>query len=709
MLIKLAALDKAGCQLNTNEPKIENIKFSKDQLFNILEATPVGMIISRVDGRFEHVNPAFMEMLGYSEDEIYQPELIISHNDDLDINQNIRSQLLSNPNQPITAEKRYVKKDGQAILSLVSVVALQDDHGEVTCFVAQAINIEYRKKIEESADLFRSIINASQDSMFIISPQTGKILDANEHACDFLGYSYEEILKLHILDIDTTIKDSNDWTEYVGHLKQKNNILICSNHQHKNGTSLPVEISVDYIQQNNFEYLLAISRDITERKKSEALIWQQANYDMLTKLPNRNMLHKKLEGAIKKAHLNNTQIAVLCLDLDQFKDVNDTLGHDAGDKLLIEASARISACLREADIVSRLGGDEFCVIIENIETTSTINNIATTILASLEEPFILGINKVFISTSIGIALFPDDAANVDDLLKLSDQAMYFAKNDGRNCFQYFTVCMQEKILEKMRLSRDLHDALLNDQFYLMYQPIISLSDDKVTKAEVLLRWNHPEQNLINPEEFISIAEENGTIGRIGEMVFSKATQMVKEWQQRFDTDLQISINASPLQLKEGPGNINNWSRELKKIGLPGKSILIEMTEGLMMDTSQENIDKFLMLRDAGIQVALDDFGTGYSSLAYLQKLDIDYLKIDRSFIKNLKPGSDEQALCEAIIVMAHRLRLQVVAEGIETKEQLQLLKASGCDYGQGFLLSKPLATEEFEQLLANQNNKPTTK
>jgi diguanylate cyclase (GGDEF)-like protein/PAS domain S-box-containing protein len=679
--------------------KITGSQFSESVLSTILEIAPVGMVVSDINGNILYANHALMEILGYSEEEIYSPDVIISHDSELETNQQIRQQLLKKPSETIVMEKRYAHKNGRAILCLMSTVAVTDKDGNVSSFVTQIIDIEYRKKVEKSAELFRSMINASRDTMMILDPNSGDILDANIQACESLGYSYQEMLKLNIYDIERKFNDTVSPLEFLKRMRMQKHTLIFGEHIHKSKKVFPVEVSLSYLVQDDFEYYLAIIRDITERKKSEALIWEQANFDALTKLPNRNMLYDRLREGIKKAHRSSSCLAVLSLDLDKFKDVNDTLGHDVGDKLLKEAGERLNQCVRETDTVARLGGDEFCIVIESVEDVSHIDRIANNILKKLVEPFLLDDSKAFISTSIGVAFFPDDGGEADDLLKKSDQAMYFAKSRGRNCFQYFTESMQEKALDRMRLSRDIHEALEKEQFFVEYQPIVSLNNGVIEKAEALLRWQHPERGLINAGEFISIAEENGTVGKIGEKVFAQVIETAKAWTTVYNENFQISINASPLQFREGSQDIDTWYRQLLDAGLSGESVIVEITEGLIMETSQSVIDKLLMLRDCGIQVALDDFGTGYSALSYLQKLDIDYLKIDKSFVENLSPGSDEEVLCQAIIVMAHRLKLQVIAEGIERQEQYELLRAAGCDFGQGFYFSKSLPVSEFEKKL----------
>jgi diguanylate cyclase (GGDEF)-like protein/PAS domain S-box-containing protein len=677
--------------------KTTGSNFSESELSTILELAPVGMMVTDSEGRFQYVNQALLDMLGYSESEIYSPDIIVSHSSELEANSQIREQLNKTPEHPIVMEKRYLHKSGRSILCLMTIVAFKNQ-GEIT-YVSQVIDIEYRKKVEKSAELFRSMINASRDAMMIMDPKTGNVLDVNTQACTSLGYTYEEMLKLNLQDIENNLNKNFSLETFLIEMRKQKNMLVYGEHIHKSKRIFPVEVSLSYLVQDDFEYFLAIVRDITERKKSEALIWEQANFDTLTKLPNRNMLYDRLREGLKKAQRTQSRLAVLSLDLDKFKDVNDTLGHDFGDRLLIEAGKRLNACVRETDTVARLGGDEFCIVIENVEDVSNIDRIANNILESLAEPFLLDDIKAFISTSIGITFYPEDGMDFDDLLKKSDQAMYFAKNRGRNCFQYFTESMQEKAIDRMQLSRDIHDAIDDDQFYVEYQPIISLADESILKAEALIRWQHPERGLISAAEFISIAEENGTIGKIGDFVFSKVLDAAQDWTKKYNENFQICVNASPLQFRDGSQEMDTWNKQLQDVGLSGKSVIIEITEGLIMDTSQGVIDKLLMLRDSGIQVALDDFGTGYSSLAYLQKLDIDYLKIDKSFVENLSPGSDEEVLCQAIIVMAHRLNLQVIAEGIERKEQYDILREASCDFGQGYYFSKSISRADFEEKL----------
>ncbi|HEX7641259.1 MAG TPA: EAL domain-containing protein [Burkholderiaceae bacterium] len=448
--------------------------------------------------------------------------------------------------------------------------------------------------------------------------------------------------------------------------------------------------------------LILALEDVTERKFSEAVIWNQANFDRLSGLPNRHMFQDRLEQAIMKANRAGTRLGLMFLDLDRFKEVNDTLGHEMGDDLLKQASARLRACVRQTDTVARMGGDEFTIILDEITEAADVTRIAQNILKRMAEPFQLGEEVAFISSSIGITFYPEDATEIATLLKNADQAMYAAKAAGRNTFHHFMPAMQLAAQTRMRMINDLRGALGGKQFKVYYQPIVDTRTGAIHKAEALIRWLHPQHGLVSPASFIPLAEETRMIVEIGDWVFREALHQAAAWRKNYRPDFQVSINVSPLQFR-GEGNYQSgWLDTMRTLGLPGQSVAVEITEGLLLDADAEITDKLLAFRDAGVTVSLDDFGTGYSSLSYLKRFDIDYLKIDRSFVHNMETDSNDLALCDSIIVMAHRLGLQVIAEGVETREQHDLLVKAGCDYLQGFLFARPLPPEEFEALLAQQ-------
>lgn len=438
--------------------------------------------------------------------------------------------------------------------------------------------------------------------------------------------------------------------------------------------------------------------DISERKQADDRIWRHANFDTLTGLPNRRLFRDRLEHEVRKAHRTSGKIGLLFIDLDRFKQVNDMLGHDAGDLLLTEAARRIQSCVRETDTVARLGGDEFTVILTEIGKLLQVERVCRKILGALDAPFHLGNEVAYVSGSIGVTLYPDDADTPEELIRKADQAMYAAKNAGKNQFSYFTRSMDEKARLRLRLSHELRSALHAGQLQVHYQPVIDLSAGRIVKAEALLRWNHPFLGAVAPSEFIPLAEESGLINEIGNWVFREAAAWSKRWSDRLGAPFQISVNKSPIQFLSD-GQDMDWLRHLDELGLRANCISVEITEGLLLHASPSVTGKLLEYRDAGVQVAIDDFGTGYSSMAYLKKFDIDYLKIDQSFVSDIVNDAGNRAIAESIIVMAHKLGLKVIAEGIETGDQRRLLIEAGCDYGQGFLFSPAVPADEFELLL----------
>ncbi|WP_231512466.1 bifunctional diguanylate cyclase/phosphodiesterase [Paucibacter sp. KBW04] len=444
--------------------------------------------------------------------------------------------------------------------------------------------------------------------------------------------------------------------------------------------------------------------DITARKQSEALIWQQAHFDALTGLPNRRLLRERLEQAQHVAWKSGRSVAVLFIDLDHFKEVNDLLGHAMGDLLLVQATQRIVACAPAPHTVARMGGDEFTVVLSEIDSPQQAEAIAQNILQALAFAFRLEGERVFVSASIGLSLYPADGEQIETLFKHADQALYMAKGAGRNRLCRFTPALQTAAQERARLGNDLHDALSEQQFSLVYQPIVRLSDGLIHKAEALLRWQHPSRGLLGPGEFIPLAETSGLIIEIGEWVFEQVALQVQDWRSRFNPRFQLNINKSPVQfrssgLPNGQAQGHAWARRLKELGLPGQAIAVEITEGLLLEADELVTLHLDSLRKAGMQVSLDDFGTGYSSLSYLQRLAIDQVKIDKSFVSHLKTGAKELALCNAIITMAHALGIEVVAEGVETEEQHRLLLEAGCDFGQGYWYARPMPAQALEELL----------
>ncbi|HEU4852650.1 MAG TPA: EAL domain-containing protein [Telluria sp.] len=443
--------------------------------------------------------------------------------------------------------------------------------------------------------------------------------------------------------------------------------------------------------------------DISQRKGHELTINQfneklerRAHYDALTGLPNRALFRDRLEQGMRHARDTDSGIALLFLDLDRFKEVNDLLGHDAGDRLLIDAARRIERCVRAGDTVARLGGDEFTVVLTEPHELVHIERIAQDILDALAQPFSLGVEQVHVSCSIGIATYPDDGKTLDELMRNADHAMYRAKSAGRNQLTFFEVGMQAAAMHRLKLASDLRRALPEKQLALFFQPIVDLATGEVHKAEALLRWRRPQAGLVLPGAFVEIAEESGLIHDIGNWVFTTSAQYAKHWSAMLGYPFQISINKSPVQFQHHASRMD-WVAYLRQLELPPGCISVEITEGLLLNLSEKVLAKLAQLHAGGVEVAIDDFGTGYSSMSYLKRLDIDYLKIDQSFVAEMLHDSTSQTITETIIVMAHKLGLKVIAEGVERREQRDWLAERGCDYAQGYLFGLPVEAAEFEK------------
>jgi diguanylate cyclase (GGDEF)-like protein/PAS domain S-box-containing protein len=565
--------------------------------------------------------------------------------------------------------------------------------------LAIVIDITRRKQTERELELAATVYMAIGDAIMVADPNN-RIISINPAFTRQTGYTEQEAIGQYTNLLKSGRQAPEFYRSMWASLQRAGHWEGELWNKRKNGEYYLEWLRIDtiYDDKGNVQQRLATFSDITQAKQADELIWKQANFDSLTGLPNRNMFHDRLQLAIKQVNRDGLPMALLFLDLDQFKNVNDTLGHNIGDVLLKQTAQRLSTCVREIDTVARMGGDEFTIILGELEDLRSIDRVAWSILQSLSEPFLIDTETVYVSVSVGISVYPDDTTKIDELLKNADQAMYAAKEAGRNSFRYFTRTMQDTANNRMHIASDLRCALTDRQFLLNYQPIVELASGDIHKAEALIRWHHPQRGLIPPVDFISIAEETGLIFDIGDWVFKETAHQVKHWRTLFDPQFQVSVNKSPLQFHNRKC-ILVWPEHLLEIGLPGEGIVVEITEGLLMDVSGEVPSKLLGYRDAGIEISLDDFGTGYSSLSYLNKYHIDYLKIDQSFVRNLASDSSDLALCEAIIAMAHKLGIKVIGEGIETAEQRDLLLDAGCDFGQGYLFSKPVTAKEFEKFL----------
>lgn len=680
---------------------------SRNLLKTIVDTVPAGIFWKDKELHFLGCNPKFAKDAG-----VESPREIIGKvdydlgwtNEQAELYRHDDRQVIDSGIPKLNYEESLNTPDGKTIWLQTSKIPLRNMHQEVIGMLGIYQDITEQKQANDSMRLASAIYQFGNEAI-MVTDENNLIMAVNPAFTRITGYELADVIGK-----DPNIFQSGRHKKaFYQKMWQK---LLNEDHwqgeiwdMHRNGSIQAKWLNISVIRQSDERIYCYVAQfsDITEKKRLDELYLAQANYDELTRLPNRNLFKYQLNKEIRKSRRNGSLLSLLFLDLDHFKDINDTLGHAIGDKLLKEVSLRITKCVRETDTVARLGGDEFAVILPDV-SRSRIETIAQNIINVLNQAFILDQNQVeqYISTSIGIVLYPQDGVDIESLMKHADQAMYKAKMEGRGRFCYFTRSMQYEAFEKMILTHHLRSALVNNELQVYYQPILDLFCKRIIKAEALLRWKHPERGMIEPSIFIPLAEESGLIQEIGEWVFQQVCFDIKQWLNVFGYLIQVSVNVSPIQFKFFSNH--SWSASLAKIGLPGNSINVEITEGLLLKDASNVKDRLLEYRNAGIEVSIDDFGTGFSSLSYLKKFDIDYLKIDRSFISNLINNETDRALVEAIIVMAHKLDINTIAEGVETMEQQDLLIQFGCDYAQGFYYSEAISMKEFEKLLVNQQN-----
>jgi len=572
--------------------------------------------------------------------------------------------------------------------------------------MAFALTHETQQRLRNSEKNFRSIFEHSPTAMFAIEPLTGLIKHANSNATRLTGYSSKEIENVSIADLTHANDSGESKKQYLLLLSgQINHVFYEKLFVRKDGSSFHGHSSISAIKDEDGEHTLFICStiDITERKRAEAAIERLAYHDPLTRLPNRLLLADRLKQAIASSLRTNHAGALLFIDLDNFKSLNDTLGHDMGDFLLQQVGQRLEACVRAGDTVARLGGDEFLVMLldlsaDPLETATQAESIGEKILASFSEQFFLNNHVYRCTASIGITLFSDFRQSMDELMKQADIAMYQSKKAGRNTLRFFDQKMQENIFARVSLESEMHVALEKDQFRLHFQRQVDNSQ-RTIGAEALIRWQHPLRGMLTSEKFILLAEETGLILPIGQWVLDTACAQLSAWQKDASTsDLVLAVNVSAKQFRQVEF-VPQVQTVVEHHGINPALLKLELTESLMLENIEETITTINKLNDIGVQISLDDFGTGYSSLQYLKRLPLDQLKIDQSFVQDIATDSNDQAIVSTIIAMAHSMGLEVIAEGVETEEQQKLLMEKGCYLFQGHLYGWPVPVEEFEASL----------
>ncbi|OZG69806.1 GGDEF domain-containing protein [Hahella sp. CCB-MM4] len=556
---------------------------------------------------------------------------------------------------------------------------------------------ELRERDFKLKKLGNAVTNSG--SLIIITDELGNIEYVNNKFIKTTGYSLLEVKGcfLNILNPDNHHSATEQYWEHDLLVDGwEGDVLSCR----KTGTSFWSAVSISSVSDNQgtiTNYVISCI-DITELKEANSKMQIMALYDPLTGLANRRLFIDRLEQSVRAAKRDRKKIALMFLDLDQFKRINDTLGHDAGDILLTTVSNRLKECVREKDTVARLGGDEFTVLLTDVDDNLSVTPVAHQILRALKKPIKLKKHEVIVSTSIGITLAPTDGCTADSLMKNADLALYRAKEQGRDCYHFFTEELNASALRQLVLEQELRHALQYDEFTLHFQPQVNLRSERIVSVEALLRWYHPTKGLVSPDAFIPVAEETGLIVPIGKWVLKNACMQMKMIQDLTGVDIKIAVNLSTRQFDD-PDLEEMIADALRETGLEPRFLELEVTESMLMGDIDLVIEKLKRLKSTGVSITIDDFGSGYSSLSYLKKLPVDILKVDREFVRDIPDDLNDMEITSAVIAVAHKLNLKVIAEGVEDIDQRDFLMINKCDFAQGFFFSKPLPFEDLYQYL----------
>ena len=669
----------------------------------LLELIPFAFIQVDLEGRYVFANSKYTELTGYTIDELgripYWSRFTCSNKQLL--NRQWFERIITQQPKPEATEMCVNHKDGSDIFTRMLWGYLRDEQGKLESIMFFVENItesmQTKLSLQISVQQYQDLFHNSHDPILII--ENNRFIDCNQATIDILGYdNKEQFLKTHPSELSPQYQPDGQLSYKKANEMGK---IAAANGSHRfewihlkaDGEPFPAEVTLTYL--TNFEgkqTVHTVWRDLTEFKAQQALILQQAHFDSLTNLPNRFLLLDRLQQQVKETRRNRGHLAVMFIDLDNFKIINDSLGHHTGDKMLKEAAERLSTVIRGSDTVGRLGGDEFLIILNDLAKPSDAEFVAMKVIEQFNRAFKLGGREFMLTASIGIACFPDDGQSDTELLQHADMAMYHSKGEGKNRFHFFTERMNNNVQRRLQLEGQLHGALARCEFKLVFQPIVNLTSMRVEGAEALIRWENSAFGSISPDEFIPIAEHMGFIEEIGHFVLETALYEAQIWRSAMQRDFIISVNVSPQQIKTGK-LFNELLDTIAQSPLPNHLIQLEITEGVLMVADDDIMQCFKRLQMMGVQLGLDDFGTGYSSLSYLRKYPFTALKIDKSFVDAVEKDIADQELVNATIAMANAMGLKLVAEGIENRQQCEYLAQAKCQLGQGYLFSKPIPAE----------------
>jgi len=678
------------------------LRESEKHYADTIELAAIGIAHVSDAGRYVHVNRWMCELLGYSRDELLGMTVKqVSHPDDKTMADKVRAQLRAGEIDSFQLEKRYLRKDGATVWVQITISVARDAAGRPGNDISIIQDITARKQaefaVQRSEQRFRSLVELSSDWYW----ELDTALRFTAFGGRDMGDKYEQLLCGRLAWEIPGADSEVGWADLRARLERHESFrdfeyAYLDRHGRRRHISASGEPLVD--EQGRFAGYRGVSRDITPRKRAEERIQYLATHDSLTGLPNRVMFAELLNHVLALARRNQRKFAVLFIDLDRFKFINDSLGHEAGDALLCEVAKRLKESLRASDIVARLGGDEFVMLLQDLGNSEQAGIIARKLLSAVIKPIELNGQECRVTASIGISVFPDDAPDETSLMTHADLAMYHAKEEGKNNFQFYDGRLETMSLERLSMESKLRRAIERDELSLHYQAKLDLATNAISGVEALLRWNSAELGAVSPAKFIPVAEETGLILAIGKWVLRSACSQSMQWQRSGLPPVRVSVNLSPRQLND-PELVAAVRDVLAETGLKPDLLELEVTESSVMHNVERALEVLCALKDMGVQLAIDDFGTGYSSLAQLKRFPIDTLKVDRSFIRELPADSEDKAIAEAIIAMGKTLSLTVVAEGVETREQQEFLRERACDQMQGFFFSKPVAAADFAELL----------
>jgi len=657
----------------------------------------VGVAMCDRESRFVQANPAFCEMLGYTEAELLRLDVAeITHPEDRASSVSLLADLFTGQRELYHQTKRYLNKSGETVWGRLTVNAIRESTAaEPNYSVAVVEDITEKKHLEDQMRLAATVFENTGEGLFV-TDENRRIIHVNPAFTELTGYAPEDVMG-HTPKLLASGRHPPEFYERMFETlasagKWQGEIW----NRRKTGEMFAewLNISVVRNERDELTNYVAVFSDITSRKQDEERLSYQANHDPLTRLPNRTLFQERLSRALTRANRNQSLVALLFIDLDYFKQVNDTLGHLAGDILLQQVAERLTSCVRQGDTVARLAGDEFTVILEDIAEPRDGAVVAHKILSLMAETFDLQGHDAHISSSIGVALYPADAGDPQTLVKLADAAMYRAKHQGRNACRFHSESINAQAFERLALENALRHALERQEFVLHYQPIFDPHTGKVKALEALLRWQHPEIGLVMPNQFLPLAEETGLIMPIGELVLAEACRQGRAWIDQGLPQVKIGVNLSGRQFR-APDLVENVAAALEESGLPPQSLELDIPESALIDKSQDFGGILARFKALGVGVSIDDFGSGYSSFAFMRRLAANTLKIDQNFIRNANGANEDSEIITAIVAVARGLHLAVVAPGIETEQQLAALVPYDCDLMQGFLFAHPMPVAEM--------------